>query len=181
MLSRFIVTWHDSPLEFASVFASSSHYWQPLMIVLQKFPPADFPPICWWIWPFRPVRGFPSRTGDVRAVASGSVLARFGEVEGGLEKGEARAALDRPHLVALKLQARDPGERCRLAPFARFHGPGHVRLEIEVLVVGRQFTVPLEPPGCAGLHVAPHPRLSRVAGLDPAERQRLVPLAWRRA
>ena len=77
MLSRFIVTWHDSPLEFASVFASSSHYWQPLMIVLQKFPPADFPPICWWIWPFRPVRGFPSRTGDVRAVASGSVLARL--------------------------------------------------------------------------------------------------------
>ena len=42
--------------------------------------------------------------------------------------------------------------------FARFHKPGNVHLEIEVFVVGRQFMISLEPPRCAGLHVAPHPR-----------------------
>ena len=85
----------------------------------------------------------------------------------------AGAARDRPHRAPVKPLVGDPGECRRLSPC--FHGPGHVRLEIEVLVVGRQFTVPLEPPGCAGLHVAPHPRLSCVAGLEPAERKLAVP------
>ncbi|MCY4207906.1 MAG: hypothetical protein OXD29_08155 [Roseovarius sp.] len=53
----------------------------------------------------------------------------------------AGAARDRPHRAPVKPQVGDPGERCRLAP--RFNELGHVRLEIEVLVVGRPPAVPI--------------------------------------
>ncbi|MCY4314493.1 MAG: hypothetical protein OXC66_00080 [Roseovarius sp.] len=46
-----------------------------------------------------------------------------------------------PHMAGYDGPGADKGERCRLAP--RFNELGHVHLEIEVLVAGRQPAVPI--------------------------------------